>query len=416
VSLRLMRLPALAGWLLLLSFPATGEGLTLQQALDRALAGHPSVAAESATAEALRQQGLLDALPPAWLVSADLEQFGGTGSLSGFDSAETTLRLGRSFELGGKREARTELAGARVAAQEHESGLRRLDIAALATLRFYDVLAGQARIELAERELDLARETREAVAQRVARGASPAADLPLAELAVARMALELEDARRELQSARVALSVLWGERSPSFVTAVGSLDPTGPVPALQELETRLRDGAHARRYALQQARLDAEARTAEAARRPDVLGTVGVTRLEALDEQALVMSVTVPFGSARRGDLAASRVRAEKTALESQRQAEALDRYQALHAYYQELQHALHEDEALRREMIPAAERALELALQGYEAARYSFLHVADTRRVLYALHRDQIDAATRYHRLLTGIQRMTAPAGESLP
>ncbi|MGA0098771.1 MAG: TolC family protein, partial [Steroidobacteraceae bacterium] len=133
---RLPWLTALAVWLVLYSIPATGEGLTLQQALDRALADNPTVEAEIARAESLRQQGVIDKLPPAWQVTADFEQFAGTGSLRGLRGAETTIRLGRQFELGGKRASRIALADARVAAQEHEQRLSRLDLEALVTQRF----------------------------------------------------------------------------------------------------------------------------------------------------------------------------------------------------------------------------------------------------------------------------------------
>lgn len=409
-------IPALAGMLALSSWVAGAEDLNLQQVLDRALGSHPVLIAEASAVEAARQQAQVDALSPTWHVSADLEQFAGTGSLSGFDSAETTLRLGRTFELGGKREARIALAEARIAGQENEAERRRLDVTVVATQRFFEVLARQARIELAERELELARETRETVALRVARGVAPEADLPLAELSVAEVALELEDARHELASARVALSVLWGERDPTFDRLVGSFEPASPPVELPELAARAAAGADRRQFDLQADALDAQARAVEAARKPDVVGTIGVRRLEALNDQALVMSVTVPFGLGQRSDLASSRIRAERASLEARRGAADLDLYQALYARDQEMRHALHEYDALSGEMIPAAERALELARKGYDQARYSFLHVADAQRVLHTLQRRRIDVFLRYQRLLAEIQRMTAVPGESTP
>lgn len=408
--------PVLAGMLALSSWTAGAEELDLQEVLGRALDGGPLLVAEAFAVEAARTQAQADALSPPWHVSADLEQFGGTGSLSGFDSAETTLRLGRTFEMGGKREARMALADARVAGQKNEMERRRLDVTAVVTQRFFEVLAWQARVELAERELGLARETRDTVARRVERGVAPESDLPMAELSVAQVALELEDARHELASARVTLSVLWGERVPSFDRVTGSIEPATPLPELPVLAARASAGADQRHFGLQADILDAQARAAEAARKPDVVGAIGVQRLEAMDDQALVMSVTVPFGLGQRSDLASSRIRAERAGLEARRGAAELDLYQVLHARDQELRHALHEYEALRDQMIPSADRALELARKGYDQARHSFLHVADAQRVLHTLQRQQIDASLRYQQLLAEIQRMTAVPGESTP
>jgi cobalt-zinc-cadmium efflux system outer membrane protein len=402
--------------LALSSWAAGAEDFNLRQVLGRALDGNPLLVAEASALEAARTQAQADGLSPAWHVSADLEQFGGTGSLSGFASAETTLRIGRIFELGGKREARMVLADARVAGQQNEMERRRLDVTAVAAQRFFEVLAWQARVELVESELDLARETRDTVTRRVQRGVAPEADLPLAELAVAQVALELEDSRHELASARVNLSVLWGERAPSFDRVTGSLEPAPPLPELPFLAARASSGVDQRHFELQADILDAQARAAKAAHKPDVLGAIGVRRLEAADDQALVMSVTVPFGLAKRSDLASSRIRAERAGLEARRGAAELDLYRALHARDQELRHALHEYETVRDEMVPSAERALELARKGYDQARYSFLHVADAQRVLHTLQHRQIDASLRYQRLLAEIQRMTAVPGEPTP
>lgn len=407
---------ALAGAFASSPAKADASSLTMTEAVERAIAGSSTLGAERAAINAAEQQARLDALTPPMTVGGEMENFAGTGNLSGFDDAEFTLRVGKTFELGGKREARQALGASRVALQGNELERRRLDVVTQAKHRFLEVVAQQARLTLAKQETELARETREAVAYRVKRGASPEADLPLAELAVARAELEQEDAAHELESARVALSVLWGERSPSFTSATGSVDTVPDLPAFESLTQRLELNPDQRMFALEAARLDAQRRSAEASRKPDLSGTVGVRRLEAFDDQALVMSIALPIGLGQRSDLALSRGRAELESLEERRKAVELERYQELFARYQELRHARHEFEALRDRMIPAAERALTLARRGYDEARYSFLQVATARNVLHSLQRDRIAAAIRYHRLLADIERATAVSGVTAP
>jgi outer membrane protein, heavy metal efflux system len=400
------------------SSPAVADAvsLTMSEAVDKAVAGSPALGAERAAISAAEQQARLDALTLPMTVGGELENFAGTGELSGFDDAEFTLRVGKTFELGGKREARQALGASRVALQGNELERRRLDVVTQAKHRFLEVVAQQARLTLAEQESALARETLKAVAYRVKRGASPEADVALAELAVARAELEQEDAEHELESARVALSVLWNERSPSFARAVGSVDTLPDVPAFETLTQRLESNPDQQLFALEAARLDAQRRSAAASHKPDLSGTLGVRRLEAFDDQALVMSIALPIGLGHRSDLALARGRAELESLEGRRKAVELERYQELFGRYQELRHARHEFEALRDRMIPAAERALELARRGYDEARYSFLQVAAARNVLHSLHRDRIAAATRYHRLLADIERATAVSGVTVP
>lgn len=400
------------------SSPAVADAvsLTMNEAIDRAVASSPALGAERAAISTAEHQARLDGLTPPMTVGGEMENFAGTGELGGFDDTEFTMRVGKTFELGGKREARQALGASKVALQGNELERRRLEVVNQTKHRFLEVVAQQARLTLAEQESALARETREAVAYRVKRGASPEADLPLAELAVARAELEQEDAGHELESARVALSVLWGERAPSFARAAGSVGTIPDVPAFETLTQRLEANPDQQLFALEAARLDAQRRSAEASRKPDLSGTLGVRRLEAFDDQALVMSISMPIGLGQRADLALARGRAELQSLEGRRTAVELERYQELFARYQELRHARHEFEALRDRMIPAADRALVLARRGYDEARYSFLQVAAARNVLHSLQKDRIAAATRYHRLLADIERATAVSGVTAP
>jgi cobalt-zinc-cadmium efflux system outer membrane protein len=391
---------------------ADDASLTMDEAVQRAVASNPALSAERANISAAEHEARLGGLAPPMTVGGEMENFAGTGDLGGFDGAEFTVRVGKTFELGGKREARQAVGRMQVARQGNDFERRALDMATLTKHRFLDVLAQQARLSLAEQELALTRETREAVAYRVQRGASPDADLPLAELAIARAELEQEDAEHELLSARVALGVLWGEKSPSFARAMGSLETIPDVPTFEALVQRLESNPDQQQFELEATWLEAQRRAAEASRKPDLSGTLGVRRLEAFDDQALVMSIAMPIGLAQRSNLALARGRAQAASLDARRKASELERYQELFARYQELRHARHEFDTLRDRMIPAAERALTLARRGYDEARYSFLQVAAARNVLHSLQKDRVAAATRYHRLLAGIERATAVSG----
>jgi cobalt-zinc-cadmium efflux system outer membrane protein len=413
--LKILRGPVLAGSLIVSSVGATAD-LSLDEAVERALARNPGIAAARAAVVATEQQAALDSLAPPSTVGGELENFAGTGDLSGVDQAETTLRLGHTFELGGKRDARRALGESRVAAQRGAADRRKLDIVAEANHRFLEVLAQQSRLELARQELELARQARDAVAYRVKRGASPEADQALADLAVVRAELELEDAEHELQSARVGLSVLWDEPTPDFERVRGTVESLPEAPALDVLAQRVKAGADARRFELDDASLAAERRVAEAAAKPDLHGTLGVRRLEGLDDQALVMSFSMPFGLRDRADLATSRVRAERDRLAAERRAAELERYRALFATYQELNHTRARYEALRDRMIPSAEQALGLVRRGYDEARYSFLQVAQAQNVLQGLQRDRIATAIEYQELLADLTRATAAAGDETP
>lgn len=405
---------AIAGVLGLCATAAQAQSLTLDQAVRQALSENAGLKAEGAAVVAAERQAESQALAPPLTIGGELENFSGTGDVSGIRSAESTLRLGRVFELGGKAQARRALGASEVARQRNRVEQRQLDVAAEVARRYVDVVAMQARLELAEQALGLVERNRDAVSQRVDRGRSPPSDLHLAELSVTRTDLEREDARHELATARVALSVLWGDTTPDFDAATGDLSALPEVEAFEALADRIARSPDRRALQLEAEEIEARRHLAETARQPDLETTLGVRRFEAFDDQALVLSFSLPLGSRSRAEPAIARQSADLDRLEHTSSEQALDAYQRLFGQYQALQYARHQTETLRGKMIPRAEQALAATQQGYEEARFSFLQVAQARTVLLDIQRDAIDAAARYHRLLADIERATAVSGDT--
>jgi len=395
---------------------AQAQELTLDAAVRRTLERNTLLRAEGAAVESVRRQAASDGLSPPMMIGGELENVAGTGDVSGIHGAEATLRLGRVFELGGKRSARQAVGAAQIARQLNVVEQRRLDLAATTTRRFIDLVSRQERLALAARSLALATESRQAIAHRVQRGRSPEADLQLAELAVVRAELERDDAAREVASARVALSVLWGEQAPDFDQASGSLDNLPEVADWPSLAERLQRTPDRLAFTLESAQIDAQERLALTSSKPDVQASLGVRRLEAIDDQALVLSLSLPFGLSQRSALAVEKQQAERERIEYRRSEAELDAFQSLFGRHQSLQYARHQVETLRDRMIPIAEKALASTQAGFEDARFSFLQVAQTRAVLLGLQYDAIDAAARYHQLLAEIERATAVSGELSP
>ena len=412
-------------WLMVLAFVGAGgvvpsghaaEPLRLEEAVARSLAANPSLAAEAAELRAVLARAEREGLPTPYVAGADLENVAGTGALSGVHSAETTLRLGRVIELGGKRAARQALGAAEIARQRNVSDTARIDIASRTTTRFIEVVADQQRLQFAREQVKLADRTRREVANWVAAARNPESDLRAAEIAVAEAELEREHAEHELASARMTLAASWGAFAPDFTAVTGDLRELPQVESFEALAARL-PMTPAQRTAL----LDAEAiaarrRVAQASAKPDITVNLGVRRLEALDDQGLVMSVSVPLGSKPRASLAIAEADAQLAALESRRDAQRFESHQALFEKYQELMHARTEYVALRTRMLPKAEQALAFTRRGFEAGRFSFVSLAQAQRTLFDLRARSVEAAARYHSRLVEVERLTAVATEATP
>ncbi len=407
---------ALAGACGVVPLGQAAESLRLEEAVARALASNPAVAAESAQLQAVQARAQREGLPTPYVLGGDLENVGGTGALSGVHAAETTLRVSRVIELGGKRATRQALGGAEVAQQQHQAEVARVEIASRATTRFIEVVADQRRLADAIERVRLAERTRREVATWVSAARNPESDLRAAEIAVAEAELEREHAEHELASARVTLAAAWGALTPDFERVAGDLDTLPPVEAFDALAARLPMGIEQRAAALEAVSIAARRRAAEASAKPDLNVSLGVRRLEGLDDQGLVMSVSMPLGSRPRAAFSISEADAQLAALEARREAQRVERHQALFETYQELKHARTEFEMLRTRMLPKAEQALAFTRRGFEVGRFSFYQVAQAQSTLFSLRERALEAATRYHTLLVEVERLTAVAPESMP
>jgi cobalt-zinc-cadmium efflux system outer membrane protein len=391
------------------------RGLTLGEALERTLSGNPVLAQHAAETSAAQARADRDALPPPFTLGADVENFAGSGSLRGVDTAEATLRLGRVIELGGKRGARRSLGEAEIARQRNLNEAAKLEATSRTRLRFVEVLADQRRLAVAREHVELTRQARDEVARAVDSARNPETDLHAAEIALTDAELDLEHAEHELATARVALASGWGGDPAEFGDAVGSLDDLPAVGTLDTLAALLDRSPSDQDTALRAQVLSAKRRLAETAGIPDLTATLGIRRVEGLGDQALVMSVSLPLGARSRAALDVRENEALEQAGRHRQAATRADRHRQLFEKYQELQHARSEAEALRERMLPAAQKSLALARRGFDAGRFAYQALALSQERWIELQRRRIDASARYHTLLAEIELLGAGTpGES--
>jgi cobalt-zinc-cadmium efflux system outer membrane protein len=394
----------------------SAEPLRLEEAVARVRASNPSVIAEAAQLQAMQARAAREGMPPPYVIGGDLENVAGTGTLRGVDSAETTLRISRVIELGGKRAAREALGRAAVNQQWHQADVVRIDLASRTTSRFIEVLARQQRLDYAKERVRQAERTRQEVAAWVEAARNPESDLQAAEIARAEADLERETAEHELASARMTLAASWGALTPDFDRVAGDLQALPRIEPFETLATRLSMTPEFQASRLQADTIAARRRVAEADTKPDLDLSLGVRRFEAFGDQGLVLSIAVPLGSRTRAGYSVAQANAELAALEARRDAERIERHQALFEKYQELMHARHEVEALRTRMLPMAEDALATTRRGFEAGRFSFISLAQAQRTLFELNERAVGAAARYHLLLVEVERLTVTVEDATP
>lgn len=383
--------------------------LTLPQAIEIALRRNPELLASRYELTAAQARILQAGLRVNPELDVELENFAGSGEANGTDALETTLSLSQVIELGGKRALRRFVAEADSDLIGIEQRARQLDALAEVTRRFIEVVTAQERARYSGESLRLAQQTLDAVAARVRAARAPVAEESRARIAVTRAAIEERQAQTGLRAARYSLASLWGSVAPSFTSAEANLFAFDPVQAFDALVAQIERNPDLTRFASEARLRDAELRLAQARARPNLAFSVGVRRLEASNDTALVAGFSMPLPVFDRNQGAIREARVRRAQSDAERQAAMLRTRGTLYAVYQEMTAARARAESIQTEAVPQAQTALEQTQNGYERGRFSFLELITAQQELLELRDAAIDAAADYHRLLTELERVTS-------
>jgi cobalt-zinc-cadmium efflux system outer membrane protein len=211
--------------------PAIPALLSLPQAAELVLDQNPRLLSAPFGREAAMAQREEAALKPQYAVGLEIENFAGTGELSGLDAAETTLSLSRIFEPSDLRSGRVSVANAQGDQLDNALEMQRLELMTSLARRFLAVVFLQETMQLAQSSVAMWQEAADMAEVRERAGIAPEADRLRTELRLLNARLQVENASHELQAARMSLAATWGETSAPFGRArrIVRRPGTGPV-------------------------------------------------------------------------------------------------------------------------------------------------------------------------------------------
>ncbi|MDC9566925.1 MULTISPECIES: TolC family protein [Gammaproteobacteria] len=369
--------------------------LTLNKALTRTLAHNPHLYQYRFTQEALNAQRQTSALRPAMGLELEVENFAGSGSNEGFDSAETTLALSSVIELGGKRQARLSYANARINQAEWEQQAATLDVLGELTAIYVEGLATQANMQLAEESLELSQSLLRTVKARSKQGATPEAEVMRAQAAVARAEIRLAALVEQLERQKVQLSRFWGDTSSAFTKLEGSLFEFGPNQSFEQLYARVKTSPAIQVFASEARIKDAQVTLARAGGRSDLTWRAGIKRFEETGDSAFTAGLSIPLFSNKRSSGEVKAALANRNAVDYARQDLLLRLHAQLFEAYSLRKQSIEAANKTQNVVIPALENALKLTREAYENGRYRYLDLIAAQEELLATKQARIDAAS---------------------
>lgn len=389
----------------------SGSKLSLREAISATLTQNPQLNSFQFHRQALEGELQTAGLRPALRAGATVENAAGTGDYAGTKSAELTLALSSIIELGDKRDARLGLVTERQQGLAVQQRIVELDLLSEVTRRFIDVVTAQQQLGLRQSTLALSTEITASIKRRVDAGNTPDAELARAQANQSRSAIELRQAELNFDTAKIKLSALWGSTEPTFASVNADLLDVGDSLPLNDLLTQLSDSPDILFFANEARLKDAEVRLALSQRKADLEWNAGIRRLQASKDSALVVGVTVPlFGNSRAaGEVATAR--ANRLAVDNEREVALLQMRAQLTGLFQERQAAIFEIKSLRNDVIPQLKKAVSGTRAAFDKGRYGYLELSTAQRELLDAEAALIDAASNAHLLRTEIERLSGTA-----
>lgn len=383
--------------------------LTLQEALDRALSASPRIDGAKAGEDAARGAERQAAAIPNPELAVEIENFEGNGPYEGMGSAELTYGLTQEIEVGGKRSARRRSATAERQAAELISEATRLDLIRDVTTLYVEAVAADQSFELAKELEGIAQRVLQNVTERVNAAREPLVQQSKAEVAATTSSIARQRAANAREAARQSLARAWGDGMLSDRLSSAEFFERPEPQHLDAYSTLLRNSPDILRLTRIQAAREADVRAARAEIVPNPTLSLGVRQFRETDRSALIAGVSLPLPVFNQNSGAIRRSRGEARMAESElRQGERDLAGQLLDAWTR-WRSAATEATSLAEVILPQADKAFRLTLEGYRAGRFQFLEVLDAQRTLFEARAEHVSALAQLHIAQAQVERLIA-------
>lgn len=390
------------------SFAQEAGVLTLRRALQRADANNPRLAVANREIGIATGKRIQAGAIPNPELSFELDNAFGSGVYRGLRSAETTVQISQSIELFGKRDARIAAGSAGLESARWQVAAVRLEILSETAVAFFNVLAGQRKLQLYDGYIASLDQLVPLLKRRIEAGASSPGEIARIDLASALLKADRERARTALAVNRRELAILMGATRVDFAAVAGDFSRTGRPPSFASLIKALERHPQLVRWTAVRAQRDAELLSARLKPFPDLKVGLAWRHYNDTNDNAVRLgaSVALPVWDQNLGGITEAQASRDKA--DAERAADRHALILTLAKAYDTLNGALREISVLRGSAIPNAERAVQTIDEGYGLGRYSLLEVLDVRNSsAQAVLREQ-EALTLFHTSLAILEGLT--------
>ena len=344
---------------------------------------------------------------PSTRIGVEIENVLGTSDHSGLDDAEYTLALSQTIEMGAKLESRVRVADARSQAKQTGYQLKRLDVLAETSRRYYQTLRLQRLQSIVAGRIEHEQQALEVIKRRAQAGAVGQADVSKMVLRLAHSQAMQQQLTDELSLAKTRLAAMWVSEA-DFDMVKGDLSQWPTLPDTVTLNTAIETAPKYLHHLAKQRLTDSRLQLAKANGYNNIDYGLGVRRFAKSDDQALVFNISMPltFENPNRGRIAAAY--AEKELVDVQGEFSLAELKLELAEIQQRMLANSRHATAVAEQLLPRARTLLKDTEKGYQQGQYSVLQWVDAQTELFDLEYQLIEIQTRIYLQLLELERVT--------
>jgi len=383
--------------------------LTLDDAVRKAIENAPSITSNAYAVKAAQAQEQQAGSLPNPEAFFEAENILGTGAYNDFDSAEYSLGISQKIELGGKREARKNIASAQTQKISMLSFLEKLKLERDVHVAYADILTEEEGLRLAKSQQDIAHRMLKTVSKRVNKAAEAEIQKTKAEVAVSSAKIKVRQSEQRLSIAKKRLANLIGETELSYALDHAHLfDIQKPIP-LDDYLSKVQDLPDVTQFEYLKQEKQAELDYELAHKTPDPEISLGVRHFSDSDDNAFMvgLSMPIPIYNQNQGNIA--KAEAELAKVSSDKNVITRSLEQEIISQWQDLETSYIESKELRWKLIPSAEKAFKQASKNYDRGKFSYLEVLDAQRTLAEVKEQYYQSLKNYHIAQANIERLTS-------
>lgn len=369
------------------------NGLTLNEALLKVLKLNPDLEAlryevKSKDGEIYQQSRLAN---PEF--EFELENFAGTGELSGFGRSEYSVLLSQEIPTGKKRSLSIGIAKVSKTITELILKKKGADLLLEAKKMFYELYFLQEKIALKRRQVSQIENFRQQILKRVKAGKTSPLELSRIKIYLLRKKTDLRSTISEFNSTGVYLASLWGEESFFYKSVFAGYSGWEKFIISNEMNiiSELNPDLVLLKKVIRQH--EVELRLEKAIRIPDISISGGIKRHSESGLTAFTagLSIPVPVFDNNKGGVSTAGYLVDKAVTELR--SEELRIQSELTAKFRALITELENTRIYKDEIIPESENTLKIISEAYAMGRSDYLEVIDVYDSVYEINEEYIQS-----------------------